>query len=197
MLYDYTESFPQCHAGDMIIACCNAPCDVALITERDYSLAVNRGDDAFLLRVSAVQINDTHMSLSVPFDGDWRMVAVLYDEADVSGLKVTCKYHPADVLQFNAAHADSKIVSKQVGGHAPCSLQEWKHQTGSTFNGNISCCCSCFRVAPLSDFECVKVSVASKAGAAAYYATPICHHCAISPAPIHFQVPTSALYPCK
>jgi hypothetical protein len=50
---------------------------------------------------------------------------------------------------------------------------------------------------PIAEFECVKVSVTSKGGSKAYYATPICHHCATSSDPIHFQVPTSALSPCK
>ena len=197
MTYDYIKSFSKCHAGDAITVSYNAPCDIALITERDFQLTVNRDDDSFLLRVSVDEIDECHASLVVPFDGDWRMVVFLYDEMDECRFEITCKYQPVDILQYNATHTDSKIVCKQVGAPAPCSLQEWKHQTGNTFSGNMSCCCSCFRMVPLTEFECVKVSVTSECGATAYYATPICHHCATSSDPIHFQVATSALSPCK
>jgi hypothetical protein len=197
MIYDYIKSFPKCHAGDAITVSYNVPCDIALITERDYQLTVNRDDDSFLLRVSADEMDECHASLVVPFDGDWRMVVFLYDEMDECRFEITCKYQPVDILQYNATHTDSKIVCKQVGAPAPCSLLEWKRQTGNTFCGNMSCCCSCFRMVPLTEFECVKVSVASKGGAKAYYATPICHHCATTPDTIRFLVPTSTLSPCK
>lgn len=197
MTYDYIKSFPKCHAGDAITVSYNAPCDITLITERDYQLAMNLGDDSFMLRVCADEIDDTHASLTVPFDGDWRIVAFLYDEIDERRLEITCKYQSVDVLQYNATHTDSKIVCKQVCAPAPCSLQEWKRQTGNTFSGNMSCCCSCFRMVPLTEFECVKVSVTSERGATAYCATPICHHCATNPDTIRFLVPTSTLSPCK
>jgi hypothetical protein len=50
---------------------------------------------------------------------------------------------------------------------------------------------------PLTEFECVKVSVTSERGATAYCATPICHHCATKSDTIRFLVPTSTLSPCK
>ena len=59
MTYDYIKSFPKCHAGDAITVSYNVPCDIALITERDYQLTVNRDDDSFLLRVSADEIEFT------------------------------------------------------------------------------------------------------------------------------------------
>ena len=63
MTYDYIKSFPKCHAGDAITVSYNVPCDIALITERDYQLTVNRDDDSFLLRVSADEIDECHASM--------------------------------------------------------------------------------------------------------------------------------------